>query len=389
MTNKFSIIMPTFNDCKTIEQTLISIQAQKYTNWELIIVNDGSNDESELIIKKFINEHSLTDKVKYFFQTNQGQLQSIKNAIPHICGDFVYILHSDDVFYDENVLENANNFFTNNNCDAIICKEIPTFNKDHNSLTGSLKVKTYSNKVNCLVKLLINNGSNLYMDMAFVKKDVFVKQYFYNYLEWNRPFWCNIEDKNVLNVKSVDFKFFRYRVFEENYIQSDVGKLVQINGELRTMTDLLSSFQTPFYKLQNFVYRLLSKFGLDKLFLPCFKQTRSSTKKVYKIIKSLIDRRLQNTNCINNELIVAMLNFYHNYTDNVIDLTSFDLKNFDIKGSDIRNFILKGNNEVVKLLIQKSQQGFNSIIVKDSDVEYAKNILHFMCILPYVNIVVK
>ena len=72
-----------------------------------------------------------------------------------------------------------------------------------------------------------------------------------------------------------------------------------------------------------------------------------------------------------------------------IDLTDFELSKFEIKGSDIRNHILKQNNDVVKLLLEKMKDGFSNVLVKQEDKESIKDILHFLCILPYVNIMVK
>lgn len=381
--------MPTFNDAKTIIESLTSVLNQTYNNWELIVINDGSTDETETIVQDFIAKYKLSDQIKYIYQSNQGQLQSIKNAVSYITGDIIYILHSDDVFYDNNVLDSADKFFKNNKCDAIITKKIPTFNKDKNLLTGLINVRRYINKNSVIPKLLINNGGNLYMDMAFVKKETFIKDYFYNYLEWNRPFWCNIEKISLINVKSVDFEFFKYRVFEENYIQSDIGKLVQINGEIRTMVDLSKSYYIPFYKLQNFIYRLFCKFNVEKCFKALYFKKQSKLKQVKNYLILHIKKRLKNTKCLNDPFIVALINFYSKSTSEVIDLTAFDLSKYNIKGSDIRNYILNQNNKVVRFLIEKMNHGFKKIIIKEKDKTYAENILHFLCISPYVEIMIK
>mgnify|MGYP000140454968 CR=1 FL=1 len=61
------------------------------------------------------------------------------------------------------------------------------------------------------------------------------------------PYWLDLTQKSkCLNVKSMDFPMFRYRVFEGNYINNEMGKLNVINGELRTLTNLMKYFQSPF-----------------------------------------------------------------------------------------------------------------------------------------------
>ena len=64
---KVSVVMPTYNGSKFIKRAVESILAQTYTNFEFIIVDDGSTDNTAQII------HSYNDKrIKYIFQENKG-----------------------------------------------------------------------------------------------------------------------------------------------------------------------------------------------------------------------------------------------------------------------------------------------------------------------------
>ena len=102
---KISIVMPTYNDKNSIKETLDSVLRQTYTNWELIIINDGSIDDSENIIKSYIEKNNCSDKIKYNYQNNQDQLNAILNGIKYISGDYVYILHSDDLLPTDDFLK--------------------------------------------------------------------------------------------------------------------------------------------------------------------------------------------------------------------------------------------------------------------------------------------
>ena len=108
-------------------------------------------------------------------------------------------------------------------------------------------------------------GRQLYIDFAFWRKEVFFKKVFVNYLTWNMPYWLCVEDNNIsmLNVEKVDFKFIKYRIFEGNYINNEVGVLNVLNGELRTLISLLKHFNVPNYKFQYFLYRSFNKLGLN------------------------------------------------------------------------------------------------------------------------------
>ena len=52
---KVSIVIPTYNRVRKIKTPILSIIGQTYTDWELIIVDDHSNDETEMVVKKFFD----------------------------------------------------------------------------------------------------------------------------------------------------------------------------------------------------------------------------------------------------------------------------------------------------------------------------------------------
>ena len=67
-----SIIIPVYNGAKTLEETLISIEKQSYTNYEVIIVNDGSTDQTINVFEKFIQQRNLKNRYYFLNQSNQG-----------------------------------------------------------------------------------------------------------------------------------------------------------------------------------------------------------------------------------------------------------------------------------------------------------------------------
>ncbi|MBO06654.1 MAG: hypothetical protein CMI58_06440, partial [Parcubacteria group bacterium] len=91
----FSIIMCCYNSQDNIIETLNSIKSQTYKKWELIIVNDGSNDKTENIVKEYINLNKKLN-ISYFYQHNHGLATSRNNAINKTNFDWIAIIDHDD-----------------------------------------------------------------------------------------------------------------------------------------------------------------------------------------------------------------------------------------------------------------------------------------------------
>ena len=108
---KFTIITPTFNREDMLQTTIKSVQAQTFTDWEMIIVDDGSTDNTEQIVKELF----LKDKrIKYFKKPNTGQADSLNVGASKASGEFLTFLDSDDEAYpnwleivDKNIKEDT------------------------------------------------------------------------------------------------------------------------------------------------------------------------------------------------------------------------------------------------------------------------------------------
>jgi len=81
-----SVIMPAYNTEKFIGESIQSVVDQTYTNWELLVVDDGSTDKTADIIRSFAAQDS---RVKYLFQQNGRQAKARNTAIEHSHGKSV------------------------------------------------------------------------------------------------------------------------------------------------------------------------------------------------------------------------------------------------------------------------------------------------------------
>lgn len=97
MDDLVSIIMPSYNTGKYIEKSITSVLRQTYTNWELIIVDDCSTDNTDEVVATFHDS-----RIKYFKnKRNSGAAVSRNRALREAEGKWIAFLDSDDLWYPE------------------------------------------------------------------------------------------------------------------------------------------------------------------------------------------------------------------------------------------------------------------------------------------------
>lgn len=98
---QFSIVVPTYNSGKKIQNTISSVLVQSITDWELIIVNDGSTDDTEEFIKPFLND----DRIKYCYQQNYGVGFARNTGITQASSKYIIFLDGDDLLHSNLLAE--------------------------------------------------------------------------------------------------------------------------------------------------------------------------------------------------------------------------------------------------------------------------------------------
>lgn len=88
-----SIIIPVYNAEKFIGECIQSVMNQTFSEWELVIINDGSTDNSEQICQNYINQDR---RIKLYNQVNQGVNQARKNGFVNSVGQYICFLDADD-----------------------------------------------------------------------------------------------------------------------------------------------------------------------------------------------------------------------------------------------------------------------------------------------------
>ena len=111
-----SVIIPTFNREKTILRAIDSVLSQTYKDIELIIVDDGSTDNTKDIVE------SIDDiRIKYIFQKNSGAAEARNTGIKNAQGKYIAFQDSDDYWYPDKV-EKQLAYLEDNEADIVFCK---------------------------------------------------------------------------------------------------------------------------------------------------------------------------------------------------------------------------------------------------------------------------
>jgi glycosyltransferase involved in cell wall biosynthesis len=109
---KVSIILPTYNGAKYIKQAIESILTQSYPLWELIILNDGSSDNTENIVKEYINKDKRIIYLKD--EINLGVQKSLNKGLKEARGEYIARIDDDDEWINKDKLQKQVKFLDDN-----------------------------------------------------------------------------------------------------------------------------------------------------------------------------------------------------------------------------------------------------------------------------------
>lgn len=115
---KISVVVPVYNAQKTIALTLESLLKQTLSEIEIIVVNDGSTDDSLAIVSRF--EESYPQQIKIITTANQGSYQARSTGIDYAQGEYVGFCDADDIAEPE-MFETLYNKIIDCNADMIVC----------------------------------------------------------------------------------------------------------------------------------------------------------------------------------------------------------------------------------------------------------------------------
>ncbi|TGY42452.1 glycosyltransferase family 2 protein [Clostridium sartagoforme] len=158
MSDLISIITPTYNCGKFIEETIESVMKQSYKNWEMIIVDDCSTDNT----KEVVDKYTIKDKrIKYhILEQNSGAAVTRTKAMELASGNYIAFLDSDDL-WTEDKLSRQLEFMKKNNY-AFTCTAYSQIDEAGNSLDKIIKTKDKTDYNGVLLSCPVGNSTVMY-----------------------------------------------------------------------------------------------------------------------------------------------------------------------------------------------------------------------------------
>ena len=194
--DKISIILPVFNDENLIEKSINSILNQTYQNFELIVINDGSTDNSLEKIQNYSD-----DRIIVYSQERKGTGQARNTGLKKATGNFICFVDSDDTI-NNNFLETMYNLIISNNAQIACC----SYKKDTRKICNLNKEKGLKYLISLPEKIPMSvcgklfrketieelwfDKNNHFEDIEFIikafarsEKVVYIERVMYNYVQ--------------------------------------------------------------------------------------------------------------------------------------------------------------------------------------------------------------
>ncbi|MBR1908086.1 glycosyltransferase family 2 protein [bacterium] len=277
-----TFIVSSYNYEKFIEQTLNSIKNQTYKNFEIIVVDDFSTDNSVSIIQNYINNNPDLKISLIRHDKNYGQFKSILTGLEKANGEFISFIDSDDIIY-ETYAETLLKLHTKTNAGFVSCKAKEIISPEKNDLqTKNILQKDFirENSVEQDTLIKYKNieqkpfGGWFWHPMTstmFKKKSV---EIILNYK--NTDDWKICPDKFIFNLINlidgsitVDIELFGKRKHENNAGNFNRTKLnIENNKKIRKLT--LNFIKQNKYKFVEKYGKILTFIYVAKIYLSYF-----------------------------------------------------------------------------------------------------------------------
>jgi len=222
--SKISVIVPVYNTCEYLEKCIDSICKQTYSNLEIIIVDDGSTDNSadlcDLLEKR-------DDRIKVFHKKNGGLSDARNYGIEHSTGEYLSFIDSDD-YIEKDMYKYMLSNIIKYNCEIAICGWYLVKNNEINNCKFVSNGEVLDRE-QCMDRLLCNNSFDNFMCNKIFKKSLFNNVVF--------PVGKKMEDLATLyklidksNKIYIDSKPFYYYVLRDSSITSNLFYQIDVDS---------------------------------------------------------------------------------------------------------------------------------------------------------------
>ncbi len=242
-----SIITPAFRAGRFIAETIESVQAQTYRNWEMIIVDDCSPDDTAKIVEKYSKEDI---RVKLFYnEVNLGPAMTRNNAINRAHGRFIAFLDSDDIWLPEKLekqvgaMQEKGSVFTYTGYHRI--------SEDGMVAGRQISVPAQLNYAQLLRNTAIVTSS-VVIDVDAVGKIHMKNTYYDDY-----ACWLEVMKRGYL-AHSIDEDLVKYRVASSSVSRNKINSAIQVWKTYRSVEEL--GLVTSMYCFTSYVLHAIQKY---------------------------------------------------------------------------------------------------------------------------------
>ncbi|MFA9456772.1 glycosyltransferase [Halalkalibacter sp. AB-rgal2] len=207
---KVTVIVPTYNRAQLLRHSLHSIFQQTYQNLEVIVVNDGSTDQTDEVMKPFLA------KVKYIKKENGGLSSAVNRALPKATGTYIWVFADDDIALPKKVELQVRAFQQNREIDLIHTSAIfMKKKKDDVSFTGMWQARHIDPSNQLKEKL---KGNMYFSPTVMVKKQALERAGLYDEtLRRAQDYDMWLRMSRFVNVKALPIPTVHYEINEHRH----------------------------------------------------------------------------------------------------------------------------------------------------------------------------
>ena len=385
---KISVLIPAYNSAKTIVEALESIKNQTYQNWEIILINDGSQDETEEILRRYLGNTKLS--LKYTKQTHHNYFKAIRHGLKYASGEIIFVLDADKILFNQNVFYRAVSTILGEKCDGMFVGIRAMYQRLKDGKFHLVR-PYYRNEVS-LIKTALGLGKNIYTNYAFWRREIFETSVYENYLINGMPVWYNAENNLGLRVVNGNFVGLKYRVSKkvnlgDNSLKQNNSKtLFELSTNLRTLHHIVSRINVPAYSTQATLYDLINRLHIASLYPSIFKQGQTSLKE----ITPLVTKNIKNSE-LDNIYLKTIVDFSNNFDPQKTTKIVIPKGTKIYWGTEIDEFSNKLSKNMLDQfyydLMKIISQGTTIYKIKKDDQKKLEQILDFFTIRDYVRII--
>lgn len=256
----FSVTISLYNKEKYIKSTIESVLAQTFQDFEIILVNDGSTDNSEHVVNSISD-----DRIKYFSQKNEGASVARNVAISKAHGTYIALLDADDLWHDT-YLETINRLITSYP-DQMVFATAVTIETSGNAIPAVYSIPNIKEKETYVVDYFQSSSINtlLTSSSTVVHYSVFKKTGMYDTAiksGQDTDLWIRIGIH--FKIVFINEALVRYRYEEQSLSNSTKCLLHKSKLDSYVKLEITNPSLKKFMDLNRFSMAILSKLGNDQ-----------------------------------------------------------------------------------------------------------------------------